>query len=81
VTLGELASRLDALDDWSAASLHAAISGLAAEQGLALGKLAQPLRLAICGGTVSPPIDVTLSVVGRSEALARISTAIRAWRR
>jgi len=79
--LDELVSRLQALDDWSAPSVHRVISGLAAEKGLVLGRLAQPLRLAICGGTVSPPIDMTLGIVGRAETLARLATAVQAWRR
>jgi glutamyl-tRNA synthetase len=79
--LDELALRLKAVDHWWAPSLHEVISALAAEKGLALGKLAQPLRLAICGGTVSPPIDVTLTIVGRAETLRRIATAVDEWRR
>ena len=79
--LDELVSRLEALGDWSAPSLHELLSGLAAVKGISLGKLAQPLRLAICGGTVSPPIDATLSIVGRTETLARIAAALHDWRR
>ena len=79
--LNELRSRLERLNDWSASGLHALINGLATERRLSLGKLAQPLRVAICGGTVSPPIDVTLGILGRSETLARIAAAAYAWRR
>ena len=67
-------------DDWSAAALHATVSAVAAAGEAALGKLAQPLRLAICGGTVSPPIDATLAILGRDETLARLERALAAWR-
>ena len=63
---------LGRLDNWSAAAIHELISdGVAAAKGIALGKLAQPIRLAVCGGTVSPPIDATLAILGKSEALSR----------
>ena len=46
------------------------INGLASANGVGLGKLAQPMRLAVCGGTVSPPIDATLAHPGpRAESL------------
>jgi glutamyl-tRNA synthetase len=71
--------RFDALAVWSAAAVHDCLTALATEQDLALGKLAQPLRLAMCGGTVSPPIDATLAILGKHETLARLRTAIRLW--
>jgi glutamyl-tRNA synthetase len=67
------------LDDWSASSIHALISGIAAQGGVSLGKLAQPIRLAVCGGTVSPPIDATLAILGKAEVLSRLSRAMAAW--
>jgi len=81
--LGELLAttleRLKELDDWSPAAIHAAISESAQSGGVALGKIAQPLRIAICGGTISPPIDITLSILGRGETLARLTGAFTAW--
>ncbi len=71
--LGELATRLAALPEWQAAAIHAVIQGLATERQLGLGKVAQPLRVAISGGTVSPPIDLTLDLLGRTETLARLA--------
>jgi len=44
----------------------------AEERELNLGKLAQPVRIAVSGGPVSPPIDVTLWLLGRDATLARI---------
>ncbi len=71
--LGELAARLSALSDWTAAAAHEAVQALAAEKSLGLGKVAQPLRVAVSGGTVSPPIDLTLHLLGREETLARLA--------
>jgi glutamyl-tRNA synthetase len=64
------------LADWQAPALHAAISAFAAERGVALGKVAQPLRVAVSGGAVSPPIDVTLEILGRAVTLERLDRAI-----
>ena len=55
----DLSREFAELDDWTAPALHAIINGFAAGKGLSLGKLAQPIRLAVCGGTISPPIDAT----------------------
>jgi len=77
--LAEAAAALGGLDDWSAAAIHDLISGLAAAKGIALGKLAQPIRLAVCGGTVSPPIDATLAILGKAEALSRLARAQALW--
>jgi glutamyl-tRNA synthetase len=77
--LAEISDGLGALEDWSAPHIHALIGALAAAKGLALGKLAQPIRLAICGGTVSPPIDATLAILGKVESLARLRRASARW--
>ena len=45
------------------------------KHGLQLGALAQPVRVAITGGTVSPPIFETLEVLGRARSLARLNDA------
>ena len=77
--LAEAASELDRLADWSAPAIHDLISGLAAAKGVSLGKLAQPIRLAVCGGTVSPPIDATLAILGKAESLSRLAVARARW--
>ena len=77
--LAEAASALGGLDNWTAAAIHELISGVAAAKGMALGKLAQPIRLAVCGGTISPPIDATLAILGKSEALSRLGRAHALW--
>jgi glutamyl-tRNA synthetase len=77
--LHEVSAALEKLSDWSAPAIHAVLEALAGAKGLNLGKLAQPIRLAVCGGTVSPPIDATLAILGRAEALARVALALRIW--
>ncbi len=69
--LGALASTLGGTD-FSAAALDAALRHFAESSGRKLGQVAQPLRAALTGGTVSPGIDVTLAALGREEALARL---------
>ncbi len=74
--LTELKARLEQLSDWSAPGIHEALAALATERGLGLGKVAQPLRVAMSGGTVSPPIDATVALVGRERARRRLDNAI-----
>ena len=67
---------LSALDSWQPASIGAALNALAAAAGVGLGKVAQPLRVALSGAAVSPPIDATLALLGRDVALRRLDRAI-----
>ena len=73
--LGLLRERLAALTEFTAAALEGAYRGLAAELGLKLVDLAQLSRLAVTGGTASPPIFEVLALLGRAEALARLERA------
>jgi glutamyl-tRNA synthetase len=75
--LGELGGVLGALGEWSAPVLHGAVQAFAEGRQLGLGKVAQPLRVALTGGTVSPPIDATLALLGREIVLARLERALR----
>jgi glutamyl-tRNA synthetase len=75
-TLGKVRGKLAALGDWSAAAIHDVLNALAAELQLGLGKIAQPLRVAVTGTAVSPPIDATLALLGRGRSLARIDAAL-----
>jgi len=77
--LAEVSKALDQLENWAAPAIHELISGFAAARGISLGKLAQPIRLAVCGGTVSPPIDATLAILGKTESLSRLTQALAAW--
>jgi glutamyl-tRNA synthetase len=71
----DVRARLAALGEWRAPAIHEAIMAVAAERGAGLGKVAQPVRVAVAGGTVSPPIDVTLEILGRETTLARLDRA------
>jgi len=71
--LSALWGRLEALGEWSASSIHAALEAIATERSVSLGKVAQPLRVAVTGGTVSPPIDQTLALLGKARTLGRLS--------
>ncbi|MCW5732437.1 MAG: glutamate--tRNA ligase, partial [Alphaproteobacteria bacterium] len=75
--LGRIAAALAALDGWDAAKAEAAVRALAEAEGEKLGKLAQPLRAALTGRTVSPPVFDVLAVLGREESLARIADAAK----
>jgi glutamyl-tRNA synthetase len=77
--LAKVHTQLDGLSDWTPPALHGLINEFAAARQLSLGKLAQPIRLALCGGTVSPPIDATLAILGKPESLARLSLAAAVW--
>jgi glutamyl-tRNA synthetase len=70
--LGKLAAHLEASTDWTAAALEAAVRDYSEKNDLKLGKVAQPLRAALTGSTVSPPVFDVMAVLGRAEALARI---------
>jgi glutamyl-tRNA synthetase len=68
--------RLAGLTPWSAEGVHAALEAVCAEAAVGLGKVAQPLRVAISGGAVSPPIDATVALLGRELTLSRIDRAL-----
>jgi glutamyl-tRNA synthetase len=76
-TLQASRNKLAGLAEWRAPAIHTAIMAVAAEQGVGLGKVAQPIRVAVAGGTVSPPIDVTLEILGLQTTLERLDRAIR----
>ena len=63
------------LPDWQPETIHAAIESVAAELGIGMGKVAQPLRVAITGTQVSPSIEHTVYLAGRKLALERIDQA------
>ncbi len=74
--LAALRQRFAALPEWTDAALHQAVADTAEAVSLKLGKLAQPLRVAVTGGSVSPPIDITLRLIGRERVLRRIDQAV-----
>jgi glutamyl-tRNA synthetase len=64
------------LPAWEPEALHAAVEQAAAALELKMGKLAQPLRVAVVGAAASPGIDVTLQLLGREACLRRIDRAV-----
>jgi glutamyl-tRNA synthetase len=74
--LQKVQQALAAIDDWQPEILHQAVVNVAAELGLGLGKVAQPLRVAVVGRAASPGIDITLHLVGREACLRRIDRAL-----
>jgi glutamyl-tRNA synthetase len=77
--LSDASQELAQLQDWSAPAIHQLICSFSAARGISLGKLAQPMRLAVCGGTVSPPIDATLAILGKAESQSRLARALVIW--
>src|SRR5579862_4672417 len=74
--LGKVRAQLASLEPWNAPAIHDALNALATELQVGLGKVAQPLRVAVTGTAVSPPIDATLALLGRERALARLDAAL-----
>lgn len=74
--LAVLAERLKALPDFAAETIEAAARSYAEEKGLKLGAIAQPLRAALSGSTVSPPIFGTAALLGKEEILRRINAVV-----
>jgi glutamyl-tRNA synthetase len=74
--LAELIERLEGLPTWDVTALESAFRDTIAAHGLALGKLAQPVRVAVTGGTVSPGIFEVLDVLGRERSLTRLHAAL-----
>jgi glutamyl-tRNA synthetase len=67
---------LAALPAWNPQVVHGVVEQVAARLELGLGKVAQPLRVAMTGTQVSPSIDYTVYLCGRDEALRRIDAAL-----
>lgn len=75
--LAALLPAYQALAAWDRATLEAAARSHSEANGLKLGQVAQPLRAAITGAKVSPPIFEVMEILGREECLARLSEAAR----
>ena len=71
-SLTKLLPQLGAATEWTVPALEALVRTFAETTGQKLGKVAQPLRAALTGRTVSPPVFDVMAVLGREEALARI---------
>jgi glutamyl-tRNA synthetase len=70
------AERLAGLSSFDPATLERELRALAEAEGVGFGKLAQPIRVAVTGGRVSPPIFGTLALVGREQVVERLRQAL-----
>ena len=70
--LGKIAALLASLDDWAEDALEATVKAYAESAEVKLGKVAQPLRAALTGTTVSPGIFEVMRIFGKDETLARL---------
>ena len=74
--LEKIRSALAELEIWDAEPIHQIVKQTAEILDLKLGKVAQPLRVAVTGAAISPPIDITLELIGRERVLKRIELAL-----
>ena len=74
--LPDTRAALDQITDWTPDSIDAAIAAFAESSGHGMGKAAQPLRVALTGTAVSPPLGLTLALIGKPESLARIDRCL-----
>jgi glutamyl-tRNA synthetase len=73
--LADAAVAYAALGDWSAPALHDATLAIGEARGLKLGKAQAPIRVAVTGRTVGPPLFESLTVLGRERTLERVEAA------
>jgi len=74
--LADVRNRLSAVEPWSADLIHAQVMATVDDYDAKLGKLAQPLRVAVSGTAATPPIDETLLLVGKARTVDRIDRAL-----
>jgi glutamyl-tRNA synthetase len=71
--LQQLQKSLQELTEWTDEAIHKVLNDIATSQGISLGKLAQPVRVLLTGGTVSPPLNNTIRVLGKQLTLQRLA--------
>ena len=76
--LTEARHRIEGIDDWSAEAIEPVLREMLEEMGLATGKGLQPLRVALTGSSVSPPLFESMAALGRERTLARLDRALEA---
>jgi len=74
--LEALFERFEVLSSWEADVLQACINDVCVEFDMNMGKIAQPLRVAVTGGSNSPAIDVTLKMIGQRRVLSRLADGL-----
>jgi len=73
--LGDANAAYSTLGDWTAESLKSTLESAGAARGLKLGKAQAPVRVAVTGRTVGPPLFESLELLGRDETLRRLAAA------
>ncbi|VAW93147.1 Glutamyl-tRNA synthetase [hydrothermal vent metagenome] len=76
LALTNLLTAYTTLESWHKQAIHTVIEDVSAAMELKMGKVAQPLRVAVSGGAVSPPIDITLELLGKQKTIERIQKAL-----
>ncbi|MDX8395264.1 MAG: glutamate--tRNA ligase [Mariprofundaceae bacterium] len=76
VLLDAFIEQAEVLPEWTSESAHDLIADICEKAERNMGKLAQPIRILLSGGPVSPPIDLTLGLLGKDESLKRIRMGI-----
>jgi len=71
-----LQNELSQLNEWKSPAIHQIIESIIEQLGLNMAKVGQPLRVAVTGGSFSPPIDNTVEIIGKAKTLTRIARAI-----
>ena len=74
--LAQIRDKLTSLVDWQDEPISAAVKAVAEDNEVGMGKVAQPIRIAVTGAAVSPSIDGTLRLLGRDKTLARLDAAV-----
>ena len=75
--LKSLHDKLANITQWNVSEINQAIESVMSEKQVKLGKIAQPLRVAISGSSATPSIDITVKLVGRERTLTRITNALK----
>jgi glutamyl-tRNA synthetase len=82
-SLGVLAlvrEKLASMEEFSGEGIEQMLRNLAEERGVGLGKVAQPLRVALCGTTVSLSIFGSVQMLGRERVLSRIDITLKKFK-
>ena len=74
--LRKLREQLERLSDWNKDAIQSEFNGMVESLGIKFGAIAQPVRVALTGDTISPGIDVTVALIGRKRVLERLDKAI-----
>jgi glutamyl/glutaminyl-tRNA synthetase len=69
--------KLAVMEQFTVENIESALRGLADERSVGLGKVAQPLRVALCGGTISLPIFDAAQILGKGKTLERIDNTLK----